>query len=52
MHGTLRVNAFQCFAASHCYRILGRIEVTQQLTFTCTKPTIETLEKAVKYIQS
>ena len=23
-----------------------------QLTFTCSKPTIETLEKGVKYVQS
>ena len=27
-------------------------EVSSQLIFTCSKPTIETLEKDVKYIQS
>ena len=26
--------------------------VVNQLTFTCSKPTIETLEKGVKYVQS
>ena len=26
--------------------------VTTQLTFTCSKSTIETLEKGVKYVQS
>ena len=27
-------------------------KVSSQLIFTCSKPTIETLEKGVKYVQS
>ena len=27
-------------------------KLSSQLTFTCSKSTIETLEKAVKYVQS
>ena len=29
-----------------------KFECVTQLTFTCSKSTIETLEKAVKYVQS
>ena len=28
------------------------ISINTQLTFTCSKPTIETLKKGVKYVQS
>ena len=34
-----------------CYEIVLRVE-TSQPTFTCSKPTIETLEKGVRYVQS
>ena len=33
------------------FYMLGTLVVTQ-LTFTCSKTTIETLEKGVKYVQS
>ena len=32
--------------------LLGLVLVITQLTFTCPKPTMETLEKGVKYAQS
>ena len=34
-----------------CCEIVLRVE-TSQPTFTCSKSTIETLEKGVKYVQS
>ena len=30
----------------------GSGQITNQVTFTCSKSTIETLEKGVKYVQS
>ena len=33
-----------------CFR--GSSLLLSQLTFTCSKPTIETLEKGMKYVQS
>ena len=35
---------------SHCVKIATRLNT--QITFTCSKLTIETLEKGVKYVQS
>ena len=36
------------------YILMNAFHFTEssQLTFTCSKPTIETLEKVVKYVQS
>ena len=35
-----------------CTRKVSRIKAGAQLTFTCSKSTMETLEKCVKYVQS
>ena len=41
--------AFEFSHLDLCFQCHGKIT---QLTFTCSKPTIETLEKGVKYVQS
>ena len=43
--------AFFVLIMSQNLALLMDVKIAQ-LTFTCSKPTIETLEKGVKYIQS
>ena len=45
---------FQCFplVCRECYRKLEITEINPQLTFICSKSTIETLQKGVKYVHS
>ena len=56
---------FLLVSASHNYKTIKKLKqvsllnlrgektnCTVQLTFTCSNPTIETLEKGVKYVQS
>ena len=38
--------------AKKCEVVIFLFQSVTQLTFTCSKPTIETLEKGIKYVQN
>ena len=45
-------NSFKTAGQQLVQRNIRNINITTQLTFTCAKSTIESLEKGVKYVQS
>ena len=49
-HLAVNLSHLQCPSASSLTKRI--VKVATQLTFTCAKSTIETLEKAMKHVQS
>ena len=52
MHNSLMFLDIKESSLSFLLKLLQSSEIVTQLTYTCSKSKIETLEKGVKYVQS